>query len=137
MKIWDNFLLALTKFSQFDGRSRRAEFWGFFLIAMLISIVASKWDGVLFNNSDFFEGMVKLIFFIPFLAVGARRLHDTGRSGWWQLIGLTGIGWLVLLYWWSKDSDEFPNKWGISPKYGDYEADYGAPHHDDHEDQIL
>lgn len=137
MKIWDNFLLALSKYSQFHGRSRRAEFWGFWLITMLIGILASRWDGVLFSDSDFFEGMVNFIFFIPGIAVGARRLHDIGRSGWWQLIALTGIGYLVLLYWWAQDSDEYPNDWGTSPKYGDTENDYGAPLHDDSEDQII
>lgn len=137
MKIWDNFLLALSKFTQFDGRSRRAEFWSFWLITMLIGIVASRWDGMLFDNNEFFEGLVNLIFFLPTISVGARRLHDIGRSGWWQLIALTGIGCLGLLYWYAKDGDEYPNKWGISPKYGDTEADYGAPLHDDNEEQIL
>ncbi len=137
MKIWDNFLLALTKFSQFHGRSRRAEFWGFFLIAMIIEIAASRWDGLLFSDNEFFEGLVNFVLFIPAIAVGARRLHDIGRSGWWQLIGLTGIGWFVLLYWWAQDGDEYPNEWGASPKYGAHEEDFGTPMHTDSDEQIV
>ena len=43
---------------------------------------------------------------LPALAVGARRLHDIGRSGWWQLLSLSGIGTLVLIYWWVQPSGE-------------------------------
>ncbi|EMY67904.1 PF05656 domain protein [Leptospira vanthielii serovar Holland str. Waz Holland = ATCC 700522] len=39
---------------------------------------------------------------LPSLSVGARRLHDTGKSGWWQLIGITGIGVLVLIFFWAQ-----------------------------------
>ena len=47
-----------------------------------------------------------LALLLPALAVGARRLHDIGRSGWWQLLSLTGIGTLVLIYWWVQPSGE-------------------------------
>tara|TARA_B100000965_G_scaffold364825_1_gene348764 strand:- start:2080 stop:2280 length:201 start_codon:yes stop_codon:yes gene_type:complete len=44
-----------------------------------------------------------IITFLPYLSVGARRLHDINRSGWWQLISLTGIGMILLIVWWSTD----------------------------------
>ena len=51
-------------------------------------------------------GIAALALLLPALAVGARRLHDIGRSGWWQLLSLTGIGSLVLIYWWVQPSGE-------------------------------
>ena len=115
--IWKNFLLALSKYTSFTGRSRREEFWGFFLMTLLFGAAASAWDNILFDN-EVFARMLDLFFFIPSLAVSTRRLHDVGRSGWWQLIALTGIGFLVLLYWYAKDSDFDRNEYGDSPKYG-------------------
>ncbi len=47
---------------------------------------------------------------------GARRLHDTGRSGWWQLLGLIPIaGLIVLIVWWAKEGEPEPNTWGPNP----------------------
>lgn len=137
MSIWNNFRLALGKFSQFNGRSRRAEFWGFFLITAIAGIIAGIWDETLFSRAEPFDALVTLIFLIPSLAVGARRLHDTGRSGWWQLIALTGIGYLVILYWCAQDGEFGDNKWGISPKYGSDHQDFDAPFEKDVDDQIL
>ncbi|MEO0731445.1 MAG: DUF805 domain-containing protein [Bacteroidota bacterium] len=114
--IWKNFLLAFTKYATFTGRSRRQEYWSFFLVTILFGAAASVWDNILFDN-EVFARMLDAFFFIPSLAVGARRLHDTGRSGWWQLIALTGIGYIVLLVWWAQDSHYDRNKWGDSPKY--------------------
>jgi uncharacterized membrane protein YhaH (DUF805 family) len=137
MKIWENFTLAFSKYAQFNGRSRRGEFWGFILITMLLGIAASSWDGIFFGNSEALENLLDVVFFIPSIAVGARRLHDTGRSGWWQLIALTGVGVILLIIWWAQDSDEYPNNYGYSPKYGE-DVDYGAPlKSNDHDDQIL
>ena len=53
---------------------------------------------------------------IPGLAVGARRLHDTDRSGWWQLLVLIPlIGAIVLIVWWATEGDERPNRYGVNP----------------------
>lgn len=114
--IWQNFLLALNKFAKFNGRSRRAEYWSFFLVTMLFGMAASAWDNAIFEG-EVFARMLDMVFFIPSIAVSTRRLHDIGRSGWWQLIALTGIGILVLLYWYSKDSEQTTNEFGRSPKY--------------------
>ena len=54
---------------------------------------------------------------VPLLAAGARRLHDTGRSGWWQLLWLTLIGGLLLFYWMAKDGGKEDNSFGPSPKF--------------------
>lgn len=84
---------CFSKYATFSGRASRPEFWWFFLFQILISIVASMFG-------DIVNGLVSLALLLPALAVGARRLHDIGKSGWWQLIMLTVIGLLLLIYWW-------------------------------------
>lgn len=51
------------------------------------------------------SGLVAIALLLPSLAVGARRLHDIGKSGWWQLLIITGIGFLVLIYWWVQPTE--------------------------------
>lgn len=111
-------MLALNKYFTFEGRSRRAEFWGFVLVTTLFTGAAAFWDSVFFNGGEHFGKMVDLAFLIPSIAVSARRLHDVGRSGWWQLLAFTGIGLIPLIYWFCQDSQLDPNEYGRSPKYG-------------------
>ncbi len=61
--------------------------------------------------SDILYGIVALALVLPVLAVGARRLHDIGRTGWWQLLSLTIIGSLVLLYWFVQPTVEGSNEY--------------------------
>ena len=89
---------CLGQYAGFSGRAVRSEFWWFFLFQILVVIVAS------FLGSTI-SSLVSLALLLPALAVGTRRLHDIGRSGWWQLLSLTGIGFLVLLYWWAQPSE--------------------------------
>ncbi|MBX3655621.1 MAG: DUF805 domain-containing protein [Ramlibacter sp.] len=84
---------CLSKYAIFSGRASRPEYWWFFLFQVLVSVAAGM-------ISDKLSGLVSLGLLLPSLAVGARRLHDIGRSGWWQLLLLTGIGFFVLLYFW-------------------------------------
>lgn len=86
---------CLGQYATFSGRASRSEYWWFFLFQVLASLVSSV-------LGDAINGVVVLLLLLPALAVGARRLHDIGRSGWWQLLMLTGIGYLVLLYWWAQ-----------------------------------
>ena len=91
--------VCLSKYATFTGRASRPEFWWFFLFQILISIAASM-------LGDVIAGLVSLGLLLPALAVGTRRLHDIGKSGWWQLIMLTVIGLLVLIYWWVQPAVE-------------------------------
>ena len=84
---------CLSQYAKFTGRASRPEFWWFFLFQILISLAASM-------LGETINGLVALGLLLPALAVGSRRLHDIGKSGWWQLIMLTVIGLLVLIYWW-------------------------------------
>jgi uncharacterized membrane protein YhaH (DUF805 family) len=84
---------CLKKYADFSGRAPRSELWWFFLFQILVLIVAGFLGEIVY-------GVVALGLLLPSLAVGARRLHDIGKSGWWQLLILTGIGYLVLIYFW-------------------------------------
>ena len=104
------YLQVLNKYTQFDGRSRRKEYWMFILINMVISFILTFVDrltGTL--NPDvglgLLSGIYTLAVLIPSIAVACRRLHDTGKSGWWLLILIVPlIGWLVLVIFFVQDS---------------------------------
>ncbi|WP_272970813.1 DUF805 domain-containing protein [Comamonas terrigena] len=118
----DWFLKALKKYSTFSGRAQRAEYWYFVLFYLLIILCASVVDGVTgLYQADIGAGLFGSLAFwgllIPCIAVGVRRLHDTGRSGWWMLlwvVPLVGtIAWLVFTL---QDSTPGANEYGPNPK---------------------
>ncbi|WP_409432575.1 DUF805 domain-containing protein [Litorimonas sp. RW-G-Af-16] len=78
---------VLTQYFKFSGRARRSEYWWFYLFTILVAIVAGIIDGAIMGWENADSGpvgnMTSLALFIPSLSVGWRRLHDTGRSGWW------------------------------------------------------
>ncbi len=81
--------LAFTQITDYKSKSGRSEFWWYFLGSIVISAIASCIPVV--------GAIVGIILFFAGLALMVRRLHDLSMSGWWVLIGLTGIGALVLL----------------------------------------
>ena len=97
---------CLSKYATFSGRASRPEFWWFFLFQILISLAASM-------LGETINGLVALGLLLPAFAVGSRRLHDIGKSGWWQLIMLTVIGLLVLIYWWVQPAAEGSNTFEV------------------------
>ena len=114
-------LLPLKRFAEFNGRSRRKEYWMFFLFSILVGIAASAIDIGLFGfsieDNGPVNGLVSLALLIPSIAVSVRRLHDTGRSGWWfLLIFAVIIGWIVLLVFFVSDGDNGTNEYGLDPK---------------------
>ena len=107
----------LEKWNDFDGRARRAEYWWFTAVNVGISFLIAIIGGVIGLN--FLDDLYSLVVFVPSLAVGCRRLHDIGRSGWWQLlIFVPVIGWIVLIVFAVTDSKPEANQYGTSPKYG-------------------
>src|SRR6186713_2319286 len=118
----DWFLGALKKYAVFEGRARRREYWFFVLFVVIISIVLAIVDRITGTYSSAYGtgvlgGLFSLAILIPSLAVGARRLHDTGRSGWWLLIGLIPfIGAIVLIVFFLLDSQPGTNAYGPNPK---------------------
>lgn len=112
----DWFLLALKQYANFNGRSRRKEYWFFFLFYLLIFLGLSLLDQIL--GFGLLSSVFLLAMLLPSVAVGVRRLHDTGRTGWWILVGLIPLIGLVLIYFMLLDSDAGDNAYGPNPKAG-------------------
>ena len=100
--------LTTAAYAQFSGRASRSEYWWFYLFTVLAGAAANTLGGTVGN-------LASIAFFLPGLALFARRMHDTGRSGWWFLLLFTVIGIPVVLYWLVKDSDAGANKYGEGP----------------------
>jgi uncharacterized membrane protein YhaH (DUF805 family) len=102
---------CFRKYADFKGRASRSEYWWFTLFVVLVSIAAGLL-GDATNTGDAAHALLALALVLPYLAASARRLHDIGRSGWWQLVGfIPFIGSLVMIYWCVQDS-EGPNTYG-------------------------
>jgi len=113
---------VLKKYVTFSGRARRKEYWMFVLFNLIFAIVAMVLDNVLgLANEQTGYGIIYTLYtlgvLLPSLAVGVRRLHDIGKSGWWlfiSLIPLIGAIWLLVLM--ATDSQPGDNQYGPNPK---------------------
>jgi uncharacterized membrane protein YhaH (DUF805 family) len=109
---------VIYHYFDFSGRSRRKEFWIFTLFSAILTLLLSFLDAVfetyIFTTIFF---MYYLVMFIPSLSLLLRRLHDSGKSGWFLFVILIPIiGWIWLLVLLCSDSENGPNKWGENPK---------------------
>ena len=92
MTFQDSVKVCFSKYADFEGRASRPEYWWFFLFILLVSAATAMVGPVV-------SGLFQLATLLPALAAGARRLHDTNRSGWWQLIVFVPlVGFIVLIY---------------------------------------
>ena len=119
---------CMKKYITFSGRAKRSEYWWFYLFTTLVGIGYN-----LVGQETFLEGNMLalvsgdlttvitiviisyipfLVFISPILAAGSRRLHDIGKSGWWQLLWFTGIGGILLIVWWAFDTKPEGDKYG-------------------------
>ena len=113
-KIWENYLNTLKKYAVFSGRAGRAEYWWFFLVNLIVSVALSVFDSVI--GVGLLNGLYSVAVFVPSLAVGVRRLHDVGKSGWFLLIALIPIvGWIILIVKLAKKGHHGENKYGPVP----------------------
>lgn len=107
---------AFANYANFDGRANRGEFWWWVLATILIGIGLGIIDSVLFgvdSNVSLLSSLWSLAILVPNLAIGARRLHDIDKSGWWQLIWLIPIvGWILLIVWFAQRGEDRPNRFG-------------------------
>jgi uncharacterized membrane protein YhaH (DUF805 family) len=101
---WQYFISAIKKYTVFNGRARRAEFWWFSIFNALILLVA------IFIVEQTVYFLVPLSLFLPGLTVWIRRMHDVGKSGWYCLIPIYDI---VLA---ATAGGTGPNKYGPDPK---------------------
>ncbi len=105
---------VFQRYATFTGRSRRPEYWWFVLFNLIVSLVLGIVSGILFRDeADILGAIYNLAVLVPSLAVSVRRLHDTGRTGWWLLIALIPIvGIIVLIVFFATKGEEQDNQYG-------------------------
>ena len=100
----DNFINTLKSYSDFASRTGRNDYWMFMLFYVVLSVATGIVDsilGILLVNSIY-----SLVMLVPLVAATTRRLHDTGRSGLWQLlVFIPVLGLLVLIWFLAQESD--------------------------------
>ena len=116
MDISTSIKVCFKKYAEFLGRASRSEFWWFALFCFIGGIVTAVVDTMILGYSSESYGPTNIIFtvvtFLPGIAVGARRLHDINKSGWWQLLWLTIIGGILLIIWYATEAKNKKNKFG-------------------------
>lgn len=114
------YLQVLKKYAVFSGRARRREYWMFVLVSLIIVLVLTAIEratGLTRENWGILTGLYSLAVLLPSLGVTVRRLHDVGRSGWWQLIGVVPlIGWIALLVFMVQEGQPGVNAYGPNPR---------------------
>lgn len=115
------YLMAFRKYAQISGRSRRAEYWTFVLVNLLVTIGLMVVAGMFGDAPSAGGGLLYLAYavatIVPGFTVSVRRLHDTGRSGWWLLVGIVPlVGSILLLVWLAQDGQPGDNEFGGNPK---------------------
>jgi uncharacterized membrane protein YhaH (DUF805 family) len=107
MKFEESIRVCFTKYATFEGRASRSELWWFVLFLVLVSAACSIF-------SDKLSAVFTIATLVPAVAVTTRRLHDTDRSGWMQLVGLIPIvGWILVIVWCCQVGKE-PNRFGAA-----------------------
>ena len=101
---------VLKEYATFTGRARRKEYWMFTLISTIISFIISYIEISNQIYTEVYSTIYSIGVLVPSLAVGVRRMHDVGKSGWFILIPIYN---LILA---CTDSEHGPNKWGNNPK---------------------
>ena len=114
------YLTVLKKYVQFSGRARRSEYWYFFLFSTIVSMILAGIDYAIGTRSgDAFSGggvlgnIYSVAVLLPSIAVGVRRMHDVGKSGWFLLIPIYNF---ILI---CTDGEKGTNEYGPDPKNPD------------------
>ena len=109
-EVIQNFIAAVTKkYFCFTGRTGRKSFWLYILVYIIVSIILNLIPGV----GKILAGIWSLALLCPSLGITARRLHDTGKTGWLQLLALIPvIGGLIVLYLCIPAGSNEENKYG-------------------------
>ncbi len=107
---------GFSNYVNFTGRAARSEFWYWALFTTIVSIVLNIVDYSIGTGRGLLGELWGLATFLPGLAVGARRLHDTDRSGFWLFLVLVPlIGIIVLIVWWCSRGTKGTNQFGPEP----------------------
>ncbi|MBN1252113.1 MAG: DUF805 domain-containing protein [Bacteroidales bacterium] len=117
------YLAVFKRYFVFAGRARRKEYWSFFLINFIISVLLAIIGLFIFTDGSVLGYIFALITFIPGIAVGVRRLHDTNHGGWWIFISLIPlIGIIIFLVFMFKKGQVGVNQYGPDPKTSEEDA---------------
>ena len=108
--MFDYYTKVLKNYANFEGRARRSEYWYFYLVNILISIGLGIVDGVAGLATFGIADIYSLAILIPGIAVGVRRMHDVGKSGWFILIPIYN---LILA---CTEGEQGSNEYGPNPK---------------------
>ena len=113
----DSVRTGLAKYATFSGRATRSEYWFFTLFYSLV-IFATFWISILFDTAiiAFVAVAVWLALFLPAISALVRRLHDTGKSGWWYWLALVPFGGIVVIIFLCQQSEASPNEYGPAPR---------------------
>ena len=123
-------ILPLKRYADFSGRSRRKEYWMFFLLNLIVAVVlnillggamlSGGEDGAIGGVGALLIVVYALATFIPGLAVTVRRFHDQDKSGWMVLLALIPlVGGLIMLVFMCLEGTRGPNRFGNDPKAAD------------------
>ncbi len=111
--------VVMNNYANWDGRASRSEYWWFVLFGALVGFVTGTIDGFLFgweySDPTWISTLVSLALLLPNFCVSVRRLHDLGKSGWWNLLVFTIIGIIPLLIFMVMEGEEHPNQYGEVP----------------------
>jgi len=115
------YLDAWKNYINFQGRARRKAYWMFILFNLIALVILGLIESAIGlsgqNGYGILTGLYTLAMILPLIALAVRRLHDTGRSGWWILIGLVPlVGPIVLIVFYVTDSQPGSNEYGPNPK---------------------
>ncbi len=114
MSFGDAIKTCFTKYVEFKGRAGRPEYWWFFLSYVIAYVVALIIAGA--AKAPILAFIILIAYFLPLLAAAVRRLHDTGRSGWWYLISLIPlVGVIILIVFLAGVGNPGPNQYGSPP----------------------
>lgn len=109
--------VIFNNYANFNTRARRKEYWLYYVASIILNFGAMFMDFVFGNDIEVFYYLLNVAIIVPTLAVGARRLHDIGRSGWWQLLWFIPIiGWILLIIWLTSNTSAETNQWGAPAK---------------------
>ena len=117
----NEFMTCIKKYATFEGRASRREYWMFVLFYWVVCIILGIFSFTLVKITDIdsisavLSGIFALSMLLPTIAVGARRLHDVNKSGWYLLIALIPLGIFYILWLACVAGDAGENMYGPAP----------------------
>ncbi|MFG2292719.1 DUF805 domain-containing protein [Streptomyces sp. NPDC048603] len=110
------YLDVLKQYAVFSGRARRQEYWIYTLFSVIASVILAVID-LFLGIYPVLTGLYFLATLLPSLGVSVRRLHDTGKSGWFLLLNaIPFVGGIIVLIFMATEGEAQANAYGQNPK---------------------